>query len=73
MAQNFVPFSIIQYVDVNLSLHFLIEHALKAYWGVEVLLHTFLALELDGGEWSASRPSHFTPRERDHGTHWIGG
>jgi hypothetical protein len=28
---------------------------------------------LDGGEWSASRPSLFTPRERALGTHWIGG
>jgi hypothetical protein len=28
---------------------------------------------LDGGEWSASLPSHFTPRERAPGTHWIGG
>jgi hypothetical protein len=28
---------------------------------------------LDGGEWSASRPGRFTPRERDPGTHWIGG
>jgi hypothetical protein len=28
---------------------------------------------LDGSEWSASRPSHFIPRERAPGTHWIGG
>jgi hypothetical protein len=28
---------------------------------------------LVGGEWSASRPGRFTPRERAHGTHWIGG
>jgi hypothetical protein len=27
---------------------------------------------LDGGEWSASRPGRFTPRERTPGTHWIG-
>jgi hypothetical protein len=26
---------------------------------------------LDGGEWSASRPGRFTPRERAPGTHWI--
>jgi hypothetical protein len=25
-----------------------------------------------GGEWSASRPGRFTPRERTPGTHWIG-
>jgi hypothetical protein len=28
---------------------------------------------LDGGEWSASRPSRFTPREGASGTHCIGG
>jgi hypothetical protein len=28
---------------------------------------------LDGGEWSASRPGCFTPRERVAGTHWLGG
>jgi hypothetical protein len=27
----------------------------------------------DGGEWSASRPGRFTPRERAPVTHWIGG
>jgi hypothetical protein len=32
-----------------------------------------LTSALDGDEWSASRPSRFTPRERTHGTHWIGG
>jgi len=31
-------------------------------------LNAFLTLAPDGGEWSASRPSHFTP-----GAHWIGG
>jgi hypothetical protein len=46
---------------------------MKAYCGVEVQHHTFMASALDGDEWSASRPSHFTPREREPGTHWIGG
>jgi hypothetical protein len=27
---------------------------------------------LGGGEWSASRPGRFTPRERASGTPWIG-
>jgi hypothetical protein len=27
---------------------------------------------LDGGEWSASRPGHFTDRERAPGTPWVG-
>jgi hypothetical protein len=32
-----------------------------------------LMLVLDGGEWSASCPSNFTPRERAATTHWVGG
>jgi hypothetical protein len=32
-----------------------------------------LTSALDGGEWSASRPGRFAPRERAPGTHWIGG
>jgi hypothetical protein len=32
-----------------------------------------LTSALDGGEWSASRPGRFTPKERASGTHWIGG
>jgi hypothetical protein len=32
-----------------------------------------LTSALDGGEWSASRPGRFTPRERAPGTHSIGG
>jgi hypothetical protein len=37
---------------------------MKTYCGVEVELHAFLTPALNGGEWSASRPSRFTPRER---------
>jgi hypothetical protein len=32
-----------------------------------------LTSALDGGEWSASRPGRFTPKEGALGTHWIGG
>jgi hypothetical protein len=32
-----------------------------------------LTSALDGGEWPASRPCRFTPKERAPGTHWIGG
>jgi hypothetical protein len=32
-----------------------------------------LTSALDGGEWSASRPGHFTLRESASCTHWIGG
>jgi hypothetical protein len=39
-----------------------------AYSSTHCLTSTF-----DGGEWSTSRPGSFTPRERDPGTHWIGG
>jgi len=39
------------------------HHAMMAYWGCGV------TSALDGGEWSASRPDHFTPRERAPGTH----
>jgi hypothetical protein len=35
--------------------------------------HHSMTSALDGGEWSASCPGSFTPRERDPGTHWIGG
>jgi hypothetical protein len=39
------------------------HHAIKAYWGTSAL---------DGGEWSASHPGHFIPRQRVPGIHWIG-
>jgi len=32
-----------------------------------------LTSALNGGEWSASRPGHFTSREKAPGTHWLGG
>jgi hypothetical protein len=32
-----------------------------------------LTLALNGGEWSASRPGRFSPRETAPGTHWTGG
>jgi hypothetical protein len=47
------------------------HHDMKTFWGVEVYLHTFLTSELDGGEWSASRPGRFNPRETAPYTHWI--
>jgi hypothetical protein len=46
---------------------------MKVYWGVEAYLHTFLTSALGEGEWSASQPGRFTPRERAPGTRSIGG
>jgi len=40
---------------------------------VEVQLHAFLPLALDGGDWSSSRSGHFSPWERTPATHWMGG
>jgi len=36
---------------------------MKVCWGVEIQLHAFLTMALGGGEWLASCPSYFTPRE----------
>jgi hypothetical protein len=38
-------------------------HILKMYGKMEVWFNAFLTSWLDGGEWSASHPSCFTPRE----------
>jgi hypothetical protein len=46
---------------------------MKAYWEWRYSSTYSFTLALDGGEWSASRPGRFTHRERDPGTHWIGG
>jgi hypothetical protein len=39
----------------------------------EGVLGDSLTSALDKGEWSASHPGRFTPRERAPGTHWIRG
>jgi hypothetical protein len=47
---------------------------MKAYWGSGgIAPRILLTSALDRGEWSASRPCRFTPREGAPGTHWIGG
>jgi hypothetical protein len=45
---------------------------LKTYGGVDMQIHVFFTSALIGGEWSASRPGRFIPRERAPGTHWTG-
>jgi hypothetical protein len=45
---------------------------MKTYGEIAVLLHS-LALALDRGEWSVSRPGCYIPGEEDPDTHWIGG
>ena len=38
------------------------EQRVKAYGGVDLQLHSFLALTLDGGEWSVSGSGRFNSR-----------
>jgi hypothetical protein len=40
------------------------HYAMKTYGGVDVQIEAFLTSALAGGEWSVSRPGHFTPGER---------
>jgi hypothetical protein len=41
-------------------------------WGSGGIALPLLTSALDGGEWTASRPSRYTPEDRAPGTHWIG-
>jgi hypothetical protein len=45
---------------------------MKSYGKVDVYIHIFLTLAIAGGEWSASRPTHYTPGERAPSSVWIG-
>jgi hypothetical protein len=58
---------------VELSLCLTKHHTTKTYWEWRYSSTHPLTSALDGGEWLASRPGSFTPRERVPGTHWIGG
>lgn len=40
-------------------------HALKAYVGLEVWLHSLLTLALDKGQWSTSFLGQFTSQRKD--------
>jgi hypothetical protein len=59
-------------VKVKLSLCLTKHHAMEAYWELRYSSTHSLISALDGGEWLASRPGRFTPKERAPGTHWIG-
>jgi hypothetical protein len=58
---------------VKVSLYLIKHYALRTVWGNGCIAPPFLALALDEGEWSASRPGRFTLAERVPGTHWIRG
>jgi hypothetical protein len=49
------------------------HYAIKAYGegGGEAIAPSFLTSALDGGEWSASRPCCFSPRDGVPGTQWL--
>jgi len=49
-------------LQVGLLCFFAEHHAMKAYWWSGYIIHTFLTSAVDGGEWSASRPSCFTSK-----------
>jgi hypothetical protein len=56
-------------VTVKLSLCGTKQHVMKTYWGTGGISPRLLDLGTVGGEWSASRPGRFIPRERAPGTH----
>jgi hypothetical protein len=62
-----------RYEKVKFSLCFTKHHAIKTHEGVEVQIHALLTLELDGREWSVSRPGRFTLGKGTPETHWTGG
>jgi hypothetical protein len=46
------------------------ENVLGEWWHIST---NSMTSSLNEGEWSDSRPGLFTPTEKAHGTHWIGG
>jgi hypothetical protein len=50
------------------SVYLIKHHIMKTYGTVETEIHALSASAMDGGDWSVSRPGHFTL-----GTHRIGG
>jgi hypothetical protein len=62
------PWTARKKVDVKLSLCLTTDHSMKKYWWSGGIAARILHHGSVGGEWSASRPGRFTPRERD----WVG-
>jgi hypothetical protein len=74
LPQNvFMAWYLLKVEKVKLSLCLTKHHAMKLYWEWRYSCTHSLTSALDGGEWSASHPDRFTPRERASGIHWIGG
>jgi len=48
-------------------------HGTKSNGKVEVYIHSFLTLALDGGEWSTPHPSHLTSKDKAPRTLYLGG
>jgi len=62
--------------SINQSINQSIRLTVKNKYLYSKFRHTVKNFELsalDGGEWTSSRSSRFTPRERAPGTHWIRG
>jgi hypothetical protein len=76
---NFCPsvryLSVTKYLCLHIWIKVKIVPVIKHYAmsGSGGTVPTFLTSALDGGEWSVSRPCRFTPGERAHDSHWIGG
>jgi hypothetical protein len=58
---------------VKLSLCLTKHYAMKTYEAMHVNIYAFLTSALVGGEWSATRPGLFAPRERAPCCNLIGG
>jgi len=59
--------------DLYFALSVSEHHTMKAYWGSGCIAPAFLISALEGGQWSASRPGRFTPREMARVTYCTGG
>jgi hypothetical protein len=45
------------------KLTLLSTYIMKVYGGMEIQIHSFVTLALDGRKWSALHPDHFTPEK----------